>query len=317
LQAKPQSVIRTVDLGVALRVAGHYEEAISLLKSAVQRMTDLHPNGHIETVLALQDLASCYRESREPGGAQKAYLLLQRATQMARRVGGEVSVLYAMTMHNLIIILGLLGTRDQELKEVRYRASKLLRGLRSTKSSIFVGSVELWMNPGDLFELNRWPNRRKSPFQGATPGTQTSESKTGEGSRDGRGKRKEKGGEEVSGDTLETPRLCDDSTATACSYSQSSAATPVAGKSRLTPALLAAGASGGRDAAGFVIVVLSLSLSVAPACALTLALSLTRIYTLLNSNDSPSRRQFCIKTIGNDDTKPLRVSATAGSHGAG
>jgi tetratricopeptide (TPR) repeat protein len=274
LQAKPQSVIRTVDLGVALRVAGHYEEAISLLKSAVQRLTDLHPDGHVETVLALQDLASCYRESLEPAGAQKAYLLLQRATQMARRVGGEVSVLYAMTMHNLIIILGLLGTRDQELKEVRYRASKLLRGLRSTKWSIFVGSVELWMNPGDLFELNRWPNRRKSPFQGATPGTQTSESKTGEGSRDGRGRREGKGGEEVtSGHTLETPRLCDDSTATACSYSQSAAATPVAGKSRLTPALLAAGASGGRDAAGFVIVVLSLSLSVARTCALTLALS--------------------------------------------
>jgi len=319
LQAKPQSIIRTVDLGIALKMAGHYEEAIALLKSAVQRLSDLLPDGHIETVLALQDLASCHRESREPGGAQKAYSLMQRATQMARRVGGEISVLYAMTMHNLIITLGLLGTRDQEVKEARYRASRLLRGLRSTKSSIFAGSVELWMNPGDLFELNRWPNRI-SPFQGATPGTQTSESKTGEGSRDGRGRRDGKGGGEVtSDDTLDTPRLCDDSTATACSYSQSAAATPVAGKnkSRLTPALLAAGASGGRDAAGFVIVVLSLSLSVAPACALTLALSLTRIYTLLNSNDSPSRRQFCIKTIGNDDTKPLRVSATAGSHGAG
>jgi len=40
---------------------------------------------------------------------------------------------------------------------------------------------------------------------------------------------------------------------------------------------------------------------------------------LLNTNDSLPRRQFRSKTFGNDDTgtRPLRVSPTAGAHGAG
>jgi len=159
LQHKPQSASRMVDLASALRATGRFDDAASLLKTTVERLSDLYPQGHLESVLALHDLADSFRQSLQVGSANKAYPVMQRAAEMARRVGGSMSVLYAMTLHNLIIILGLLGTRGQDEKELRYRASKLLKALRSTNTSIFVSSVDLWMNPGDLFELNKWPNR--------------------------------------------------------------------------------------------------------------------------------------------------------------
>ena len=72
--------------------------------AALSRLAQVYPDGHVETVLCMHDLACSLRQANEAGGAQKAYALMQRAAEMARHIGGEYAVIYGVWMDGWISI---------------------------------------------------------------------------------------------------------------------------------------------------------------------------------------------------------------------
>jgi len=159
MQAKPMSMVRAIDLALAYKNCKQHESAVFVFKQVLNNLNTQCPEGTIEEALAMNEIAGCYREMNEP---QHAYHTLQLAVELSRRLGGDVSSLYAMTLQNLLIILNMMGTRPFEAQELKKRASKLLRHMPAkdgTEKSVFALSLDIWMTTEDVFHVNRWPNR--------------------------------------------------------------------------------------------------------------------------------------------------------------